>query len=588
MDLVKGSHCNDILSLCRLDESSQSSASTVMSNDSHDERDHHAIQKKLLFLEEIQSYCSIDDVSTIKNGINHGDDKLPSSDFIVNAKSMNTESTLDVLETSIADVSTKLIHGNKKDATAGWEIETSANKTMYTEDELNNQELSLYHSDERLPQPELSSTEPLLPSLRKLSLLEQLDVMFEKLCFTNSVACDELVMSHGCPSTHTKGNGLTNDATYYLSSMDAIIAILGCNSPVSMYEYAYFSTFESHLLSCCGGGGVDDGTKLTMVTNPLIPTQPPIHSTTMKVLRRGRIKKRRVIQQLLLERGRTRPEIASLPQLRRSRSFSSISNDVVTYQQHRRRQLQNPTSQSSSFDIMGYFYALPKEPTSHALSRILHDDDNVDGYDSDPCLPYSKPLIQRARSPRSVLVDAPQSSQWNSNKYWYNTNLLRETVEITMNSTWNLFWMHNDKPIQVQVWIEPGTIIQNRSVMVEPSLMWRCLSLTETAATKKALIPSSNPMSLRLLQIGRVRPVTTGSGTDVPAMCRMSTSLVVRTIFHETFYFQASTIQERDSIVHQWKVTIARLATLAVLEDTTSLINEFFLDQNHNQHSYKV
>jgi hypothetical protein len=72
-------------------------------------------------------------------------------------------------------------------------------------------------------------------------------------------------------------------------------------------------------------------------------------------------------------------------------------------------------------------------------------------------------------------------------------------------------------------------------------------------------------------------------------MCQRSTSIVVRTISHETFYFQASTILERDSIVHQWKVTIARLASLAVLDDTSSLLHEFFLDpQCQNSHSYKV
>ena len=581
--------------MCGLDESSQSSASTGVSNDSNHEHEDDIAQKSLLLHldDDYQSYCSIDDDSIIKKEISNGDDNV-SLDFIVHAKSMTVASTFDVLEAPNDNESTKLICGNNDGVSTASEIEIPESEQMLdSEDESNNHELSLYHADEHIEPTEMISTEPLVPTIRKLSLLDQLDIMFEKLCFTNTVVCDDLAMSYGCPSNNQNVNTLTRpfcDTNYYQSSMDTIITILGCNSPSSTYEYACFTTFESHLLSCCGGGGDDDvdGPNTAVATNTVIPPPPHAHPIRMKVSRRGRSKKRRSMQQLLLERGRTTPEFTTRPKLRRTHSLSSIPCS-----EQPKRQWHNPTNSSSSFDITGYFY-VPKESNSQAISRILQDNDNMDGYDSDPCLPYSKPLIQRATSPRSVLVDAPQSGQWNSNKFWYNTNLLRETVEITMNSTWNLFWMHNDKPIQVQVWIEPGTILQNRSVMVEPCLMWRCLSSSSTSTgttASRASISSSTPMSLRLLQICRVRPVTTGppsTGKDVPTMCRMSTSLFVRTIYHDTFYFQASSIPERDSIVHQWKVTIARLATLAVLEDTPSLVHEFFLDPHQNQHSYKV
>ena len=545
---------NNGISLChQLDESSQSSASTVVSNDSNnDDPEDPVVHRRLLYhIGDSQSDCSIDGASNEKN---------------------TTMFTIDDTEPITVDDSQT--------------TKVSCDDQISSDDEVSNQELSLYYSDETKPIVEISTTNSAsAPTPRQLSLLDQLDIIFEKICFTDTSVLEDLAMEYTCPSSNAKANSLATSC----NSMDTIMAILGCNNASTTNEYDYFANLESHLLSCCGGE-VDDSKSATEA-NLRISTDQPIVSTTMKVSRRGRAEKRRVMEQLLLERGRTSQQLASLQQLRRVRSFASIPTHVVESRTHE-RQRQTPTS-SSYFTFMGYFHNTHNE----SKSQMLIIDDNMDGYDSDPCLPYSKPLIQRATSPRSVIMDTQHSSQSNSNKYWYNTNLLRETVEITMNSTWDLSWIHNDKPIQVQVWIEPGTILSNRSAMVEPCLMWRCLSPTATAPTRrKSMISSSSssssaPKSLRLLHICRVRPVTTGGlicGTNVPAMCRRSTSLVVKNIYNQTFYFQASTIEERDSIVHQWKVTIARLATLAVLEDTTSLVNEFFLDQRLNQYSYKV
>jgi hypothetical protein len=72
--------------------------------------------------------------------------------------------------------------------------------------------------------------------------------------------------------------------------------------------------------------------------------------------------------------------------------------------------------------------------------------------------------------------------------------------------------------------------------------------------------------------------------TGAPSMCRASTSFVMRTIRKEAFWFQAATTEERDALVQEWKVAIARLATLAVLEDTKPLLKEFFLAKEKDYH----
>jgi hypothetical protein len=260
MDSVEGNRDNDMIFSCtnRLDESNQSSASTVMSNDSIDEKEDYVVQKTLMLhdLDDNESFCSVDDVCNVKNripvnSVNDIDDVKLSNDFLVQANSISTVSTLDVSET-IASVPTEPICGVNLDATTGGEVEIHGYDGTSMDDDVKNHELALYYSDEK-HQPEIGSTEPSAPSLRNLSLLDQLDIMFEKLCFTNTAVRDDLVMTYACPpNTQMKpltGPYSNND---YLSSMDTILAILGCNSASTTNEYDYFASLVS-LLSCCGG-----------------------------------------------------------------------------------------------------------------------------------------------------------------------------------------------------------------------------------------------------------------------------------------------------------------------------------------------
>jgi hypothetical protein len=462
-------------------------------------------------------------------------------------------------------------------------------KNAFTDEEMDNHELSLYCPDNTVGEHEHGNIVEgsSLPPIHNPSLLDQLDIMFEKLCFVDAVS-DDVVTINTHPTAPTRT--MTDS---YSPSMDTIIVLLGCYNPPSIYELEYFATLESQLFACCGSPTIT-------ATAGTIVTDPKTRQITKQICRRGRTVKRRVLEQLLTERGRTNiKEVKeSSRKFRRVQSFSIVQSDIDPYYNKQPREFK-ASNVSSSFDVILEHFLLsdhsgiPKLQRSDTLSQKIYNEDNTDGYDSDPGLTYTKPLYQRSISPRSIIIDTPQSLQWNVNKYWYDTKLIRDIVEETMNSTWNLFWICDDKPIQVQVWIERGTVMQNRSIMVEPCLMWRpCyISSTNNTSTQSSSLSSSSkqPVSIRLLHICRLRPAsncslpssTTKSTNDysIPKMYRKSTSFVIKTIDHKTIWFQASTMMERDMIIHQWKVLIARLATFAILEDTKPLLDEFFLDQ---------
>jgi hypothetical protein len=190
---------------------------------------------------------------------------------------------------------------------------------------------------------------------------------------------------------------------------------------------------------------------------------------------------------------------------------------------------------------------------------MLEDDQ---GYDSDPdhlmvrLKPSTRPSNHRAPSPSSVVQQLLQDQQaWQDH--------LHPIVQESLNSVWDLTWHQpNGTPVRVTTWIERGTILQNKSIMIEPRLMWKDTS-------------TSKPHSINLMQICRILPVT-GLLLQHP-LARPSTSWMVRTTDRRWLVFQASSSLERDMLVNLWKVTVARFATLAVLEDADLILREFFV-----------
>ena len=188
--------------------------------------------------------------------------------------------------------------------------------------------------------------------------------------------------------------------------------------------------------------------------------------------------------------------------------------------------------------------------------------DDERGYDSDPdhlmvrLKPSKKPSNHRAPSPSSVAQQLLQDQH-----AWQDQ--IHPIVQESLNSIWDLTWHKpNGTPVRITTWMERGTILQNKSIMIEPRLMWK-----ETS--------SSKPQSIHLMHICRILPVT-GLLPQCP-LARPSTSWTVRTTDRRCLVFQASSSLERDMLVQLWKVTVARFATLAVLEDADLILREFFV-----------
>ena len=104
--------------------------------------------------------------------------------------------------------------------------------------------------------------------------------------------------------------------------------------------------------------------------------------------------------------------------------------------------------------------------------------------------------------------------------------------------------------------------------MIEPQFMWRPCSMTHD-------IEIVMPYQMRLLNICRVLPVEEMDRSKYP-LARTLHSCVVRMVSGDEFLFEASSEAERDFFVQRWKLVVARLATLAVVEDFISVQNEFF------------
>jgi hypothetical protein len=188
-----------------------------------------------------------------------------------------------------------------------------------------------------------------------------------------------------------------------------------------------------------------------------------------------------------------------------------------------------------------------------------------DGYDSDPeYLPTNMPSTTKSNTISSPLLVVPD--------IMFNDELLTEMVEETLNYTWSLTYHTTAASTPVEVWMERGTILNMGTVIVEPKVMWR-EAFQGTLAKRKLSESSQHPWNVRLLNACRVIPLV---DRTIYPLAHVRHSFVLKTCRHEEFVFEASSKTERDTIMTQWKVVIARLATLAVMEDMHTMAAEFF------------
>lgn len=193
------------------------------------------------------------------------------------------------------------------------------------------------------------------------------------------------------------------------------------------------------------------------------------------------------------------------------------------------------------------------------------------GYDSDPeFLAVAKESIASNHGQFSSALQTPQSAQVPKSKL--DDELLSEVVEHTLNYTWSLIYHTDQKSTPVEVWMERGNILNEGNVIVEPKLMWREVYQGDLGI-RKLSESYQNPNSVRLLHACRV--VATFEKATYP-LAHVDRSFLLRIITGEEFLFEASSTHERDAIMTRWKVVIARLATLAVMEDMVTMAQEFF------------
>lgn len=170
-----------------------------------------------------------------------------------------------------------------------------------------------------------------------------------------------------------------------------------------------------------------------------------------------------------------------------------------------------------------------------------------DGYDSDPGFAPTP----RSQSPRTIVIDESMD------------DLL--VIEHCLNASGWVMTLHKDSKssISTKVWLERGRLMKKggRSVMVEPKLAW---------------MEGGKVKSTGLLNIVRVRATEVIDRTKHPLALK-ACSLWVKTSENDEYLFQAESEAVRNTIVRQWKLVIARFATLAVLGEADRILAEFFV-----------
>jgi hypothetical protein len=122
-------------------------------------------------------------------------------------------------------------------------------------------------------------------------------------------------------------------------------------------------------------------------------------------------------------------------------------------------------------------------------------------------------------------------------------------------------------PVAVDFWFERGHLLHNGQTVLEPQFMWRkCLTATSAMIL---------PFQMRLLNVSRFWTVDRMDRKKYP-FARTSQSFIIRMISGDEFLFEAESEIERDIIMQRCKLVVARLATLAIIEDFYAMQIEFF------------
>lgn len=135
----------------------------------------------------------------------------------------------------------------------------------------------------------------------------------------------------------------------------------------------------------------------------------------------------------------------------------------------------------------------------------------------------------------------------------------------------------------IHFWIERGTMLNQGSVVVEPKFMWRQVYQPSLGTSRTLSESSRKPMDVRVLNACRIVEAGPQLDRSKYPMARSACSFFLKTCRDEVFLFEASSPEEKEQIVRQWKLVVARLASLAVVEDMGSMAKEFFTPAVNSQ-----
>ena len=339
----------------------------------------------------------------------------------------------------------------------------------------------------------------------------------------------------------------------------------------------YKQMLEYDILELLGCTNAPDAEEISKVwQNTLIPNPVGNQATSLDIPHPPRAR-RRPWQERAVRVHRIRTDrldgkdatVGSVEALKQSRSMDDRMWNVKKHQKH---------DSWASFQL--FDSTEPLKPT------VVPPKIEEDGYDSDPeehAVSLIPPLSLKSSSSNSSSVQRkilqPRTENCESIPSSTNSSVV-EVVQETLNMSWSVTWHPGksenfNEPRNVSIWIERGTLIECNTIMLEPNLMWRETFQPDLKTKRKLNESSQKPHSIRLLNLCRVLNESGLDRSRFP-LVRPSHAFIVKTSDSQEFLFEAKNQTERDDLVRRWKLTTARFATLAVLEDIETICKEFF------------
>ena len=268
----------------------------------------------------------------------------------------------------------------------------------------------------------------------------------------------------------------------------------------------------------------------------------------------------------------TREKAKSLWKERRNRCHSGSNSDVIT------SHLSLSDVSTSLDDTINRVSPLSIRPTPSTPTKPIRDDEQADETAHAQQQAYIYHYFSRYGSPMRTGTCSTKNAETVNH------------VQDALNSRWRLEWhvasRGNSKACEV--WIERG-YFRNRGEIVEPKLMWR--ELTQSGLQQGILGGSTmNPYRISLFALRRIVPIIDGNDWQRKSfddqksyqvnawkpMVKPNCLIAVRSSVGQDYLFEASCQEERDRIIHLWKMTTARLVSHAMVGNSDMMMREFF------------